>query len=173
MIATRYDAAKPQDFGSRRNVGVDTIVIHTTEGSSIKGAEVWWDREDVVASAHYLIDGKDIVQRVAEGDCAFHAGNAAMNRRSIGIEVVGHCGDPKTWTPEVMAQLINLVRDIRSRHRIPAYRQPGPGICGHRDVPDPHNPNLRGGAGHHTDPGDHFPWDPFLTAVRAEPLTAV
>lgn len=173
MLVTRYDPAHPQDFGSRRNTGVDTIVIHTTQGNSIKSAEEWWDREDVVASAHYLLDGKMIVQRVAEGDCAFHAGNAGMNRRSIGIEVVGDCRNASMWTPEVLDQLVRLVRDIRSRHRIPAYHQPGPGICGHRDVPDPHHPNLRGGAGHHTDPGDHFPWEWFLTAVRADVLAAL
>jgi N-acetyl-anhydromuramyl-L-alanine amidase AmpD len=148
---------------------VDTLVLHTTEGGSIEGAVEWWRREDVVASAHYVVDGKRIVQNVYENLAAFHAGNARMNRRSIGVEVVGHCADPKMWTPEVMAQLIVVARFICREHGIPILHQPGPGICGHADVPDPYNPNRYGGASHHSDPGDHFPWEQFLNALQAPP----
>lgn len=159
--------ASPQDFGSRHNTDVDTIVLHTTEGGSVAGAIEHWARKDVVGSAHYVIDGKQIVQCVAEGDAAYHAGNLLMNRRSIGIEVVGHCGDPKMWTPHVLAQLVRLSADVMRRHRVPLLHQPGPGVCGHRDVPDPKNPNLKGGLHHHTDPGVYFPWDQYLANLRA------
>lgn len=160
--------AMADDFCSRGNTPVDTIVLHTTEGSSIAGAVAWWDQHDVVASAHYILDGKRIVQRVAEGDCAYHAGNKGVNLRSIGIEVVGHCSDPAMWTPEVMAQLVTLCAEIVKRHQVPIIHQPGPGICGHADVPDPYHPRLRGGAGNHTDPGRYFPWGEFLEALRDE-----
>jgi N-acetyl-anhydromuramyl-L-alanine amidase AmpD len=160
--------AKPGDYASGRKLTpVDTIVLHTTEGGSIEGATEWWDREDVVASAHFVIDGKRIVQRVAEGDRAYHCGNAAMHLRSIGIEVVGHCADPRMWTPAVMAQLVELCAYLIGNHpRIPILHQAGPGICGHCDVPDPKHQGLYGGASHHTDPGRGFPWDPFLHALR-------
>jgi N-acetyl-anhydromuramyl-L-alanine amidase AmpD len=167
-LKLEFDWAKGQDHGSRHNAAVDTLVIHTTEGGSIESATDWWDEEDVIASAHYVIDGKRIVQVVAEGDCAFHAGNRAMNRRSIGIEVVGKCDRRSTWTPEIMAQLVALSAEIVARHQIPIVHQPGPGICGHLDVLDPRNPNLRGGLGGHHDPGPYFPWQPYLDAIRAE-----
>jgi N-acetyl-anhydromuramyl-L-alanine amidase AmpD len=99
---------------------------------------------------------------------AFHAGSRAMNRRSIGIEVVGHCADRSLWTPEIMAQLVMLSADVCKRHQIPILHQAGPGVCGHADVVDPYNPNLRGGASHHHDPGEFFPWGAFLDALRAE-----
>jgi N-acetyl-anhydromuramyl-L-alanine amidase AmpD len=162
------DWAKATDSGSRHNTIVDTLVLHTTEGGTIEGATDWWDNEDVIASAHYVIDGKRIVQVVAEGDCAFHAGNRAMNRRSIGIEVVGKCDRRGTWTPEIMAQLVALSAEIVERHQIPIVRQPGPGICGHIDVPNPRDPSRRGGLSGHVDPGPYFPWQPYLDALRAE-----
>jgi N-acetyl-anhydromuramyl-L-alanine amidase AmpD len=167
-LAIELNPAKPQDYGERANTAVDTLVLHTTEGGSIEGATEWWDREDVIASSHYVIDGKRIVYRVPEGLCAFHAGSRAMNRRSIGIEVVGHAGHRDTWSPEVMAQLVALSAEIVQRHRIPIVHQPGPGICGHADVPDPKDPNRRGGASHHTDPGPFFPWADFFDSLRAE-----
>jgi N-acetyl-anhydromuramyl-L-alanine amidase AmpD len=161
--------ADPQDFGSRKNTPVDCLVLHTTEGTTADGALAWWKREDVVASAHYLIDEDfRIIQNVAEGDAAFHAGNGSVNRRSIGIEVVGHAGESDLWSPEVMAPLVMLAADICKRHKIPILHQPGPGICGHADVPDPYSPNLRGGASHHHDPGQFFPWGDFFDSLRAE-----
>lgn len=164
----RLDPAEPGDFRKgRQNTVIDTVVIHTTEGGSITGACAWWDREDVTASAHYLIDGKEIVQRVAEGDTAFHAGNSLFNRRSIGIEVVGHADRIETWTMEKLHQLAALTTEIVLRHSIPVLHQAGPGICGHADVPHPRFPSLKGGANGHHDPGKHFPWLPFLALVRA------
>jgi N-acetyl-anhydromuramyl-L-alanine amidase AmpD len=160
--------ADASDFGSRRGTPIDTLVLHTTEGGSIEGAVEWWAREEIVASAHYVIDGHRIVQVVPEDLAAYHAGNRGMNRRSIGIEVVGHADKPGTWTPGIMAQLVMLSADVCRRHRIPVVHQTGPGICGHADVQDPHHPGLRGGASHHTDPGRFFPWGHYLDALRAE-----
>jgi hypothetical protein len=162
------DPAKAEDFGSRANTPVDCLVIHTTEGGSIAGAVEHWDRPDVFASAHYVIDGKRIVQRVAEGDAAYHAGNRAVNRRSIGIEIVGHAGRRETWTPDIVAQLVALSAEIVRRHAIPVVHQAGPGICGHADVPNPKHPDRRGGLSGHTDPGPFFPWGWFLESLRAE-----
>lgn len=158
------DMAKPDDFGSRRNTPVDLIILHTTEGSTISGATDWWDREEVVASAHYVLDGKRVVQCVAEGDAAFHCGNPAYNRRSIGIEVVGSARKPETWKPEVVAQLAALCGDVALRHGISIDRHH---IIGHAEVPCP-RPNCAGkwgGASHHTDPGPHLPWDDLLEAI--------
>jgi N-acetyl-anhydromuramyl-L-alanine amidase AmpD len=166
-LKIELDAAHPGDFSMRLGVPIDTLVLHTTEGGSISGATEWWDRPEVVASAHYVIDGQRIVQRVSEADAAYHAGSAMMNRRSIGIEVVGHADRAATWSPAVLAQLVSLSAAIVARHGIPVHRG-FPGVIGHCDVPDPRNPELRGGASHHVDPGPHFPWSTFLEALGAE-----
>jgi N-acetyl-anhydromuramyl-L-alanine amidase AmpD len=168
VIEDRLKNAELQDVSPRHGVKVDTLVLHTTEGGSIAGAVEWWRRKEVIGSAHYLLTADRIERHVEEWLCAFHAGNRAMNRRSIGIEVVGKCGDPGLWSPAVMRQLVLLSADIVRRHGIPVLHQPGPGICGHADVPDPSNPNLRGGLSHHTDPGPHFPWGRYLDDLRAE-----
>jgi N-acetyl-anhydromuramyl-L-alanine amidase AmpD len=170
--------AAPENHGSRKNVAVDTLVIHVTQSArnaaqlvarATPSAVMWFADPAAKASAHYVVgvEGR-IWQCVAEGDCAWHAGNAAMNRRSVGIEIEGWVEKPATFNPEVMDSLLALSADICRRHGIAVLHQPGPGVCGHSDVPDPTNPNLRGGKGHHTDPGPHFPWAQFLDALRAE-----
>jgi N-acetyl-anhydromuramyl-L-alanine amidase AmpD len=172
-ILPQIDPADPQDRGSRKNTPVDLVVLHTTEGGSIAGAVAWWDREDVVASSHYLIDGKRVVQRVAEGEAAFHCGNSAYARRSIGIEVVGHAARPETWSAAVLEQLAQLCADIAERHGLAIDRAH---FIGHVEVPCPKAgcPGKWGGASHHHDPGPHLPWGALLARVRelvAPPLT--
>lgn len=158
------EMAKPGDFGSRRNTPVDLIILHTTEGGSVRGALEWWDREEIVASAHYVLDGKRVVQRVAEGDAAFHCGNAAYNRRSIGIEVVGSARKRDTWSLPVMAQLSALCGAVALRHGISIDRHH---VIGHAEVPCPRAScaGKWGGASHHTDPGPHLPWDDLFEAI--------
>jgi N-acetyl-anhydromuramyl-L-alanine amidase AmpD len=159
------DATKrlgPDDYGPRYGAAIDCIVIHTTEGGSIEGALSHWALQTVHASAHYIIDGKQVVQCVPEDLAAFHAGNPAFNHRSIGIEVVGHCDDKRMWTPAILAQLAGLVANIASRRGIPIDHGH---IFGHADVPDPHDPTKFGGASHHTDPGIYFNFQSFLAAV--------
>jgi N-acetyl-anhydromuramyl-L-alanine amidase AmpD len=163
-ISPEVRPALPQDFArGRANTPVDLIVLHTTEGSSIDGAARWWDEAEVIASAHYIVHGRRIVQRVAEGDTAFHAGSRLYNRRSIGIEVVGFSASRDTWTPEVVATLAQLCADIVDRHGIPLDRHH---LIGHREVPD--GKGGWGGAGHHTDPGVLIPWDDLLESIHAE-----
>jgi N-acetyl-anhydromuramyl-L-alanine amidase AmpD len=166
-LPVEIDPAKPGDYGSRANVPADTLILHTTEGGSIEGATTWWDREEVIASSHYVIDGSRVVQRVPEGFAAYAAGNREFNRRSVQIEVVGHAGRASTWTPEILAQLVALSAEVCKRHGIPVHHG-SPGILGHCDVPNPRDPRRRGGANGHTDPGPHFPWQDFLDSVRAE-----
>jgi N-acetylmuramoyl-L-alanine amidase len=173
-----YPAAQGNYGSARANTPVDTLVIHTTESQRTPervrerrtpSAVLWFGDPASGVSAHYTL-GRDgtVWQSVAEGDCAWHAGNAAVNRRSIGIEVEGFAGRAETWTPEVMAALVTLSAEIVERHGIPILRQPGPGICGHCDVPNPRDPLRRGGLLGKVDPGPYFPWLAFLDAIRSE-----
>lgn len=155
------------NYATRANIPVDTIVLHTTEGS-YEGAVSWFQSPSAKASAHFVISPTGtIAECVPLGECAWHAGNLAVNRRSVGIECAGHADDPKTWTPALLDALVELVQELIRQFGIEVVRQPGPGICGHSDVPDPHNPNLRGGAGHHHDPGPHFPWEVLFSRLRS------
>lgn len=73
---------------------IDKIVIHHNAGrlSVLDCYNVWQTRE---ASAHYQVDvNGHIGQLVHDWDTAWHAGNGAANRTSIGIEHANSGGAP-------------------------------------------------------------------------------
>jgi len=104
------------------------------------------------ASAHYLVEDDGRVFRlVAEDKRAWHAGasfwagEADVNARSIGIEIVngGHeLGLPDFPDAQIDA-VIALLADILGRWNIPPSR-----VVGHSDVA----PERK------ADPGERFPW---------------
>lgn len=165
MIVIR-SPADARNYGSRRGAQIDTIVIHTTQGSW-EGAVAWFKDFDAQASAHFVIshDGL-IVQCVDEDFAAWHAGNGAVNRRSIGIECEGDCDRAETWTPALVAALCELGRDLVKRFGIRPDRDH---VYGHEDVPDPRDPSKKGGAHHHRDPGRYMPWATFMAALVGAP----
>jgi N-acetylmuramoyl-L-alanine amidase len=104
-------------------------------------------------SSHYFVfeDGR-IAQLVEEERRAWHAGKSFwagetdINARSIGIEIAnpGHEFGYVPFPEAQIAAVIDLCRDILSRHLIPPAR-----ILAHSDVAP-----LR-----KEDPGELFPWD--------------
>jgi N-acetyl-anhydromuramyl-L-alanine amidase AmpD len=161
--------AHPLNYGDRRGTKIDKVIIHTTQGEcpdeKKAGAALnWFANPDAQASAHFVIapTGK-IYQCVDETHAAWHAGNSAYNRRSVGIECAGDCFQKKMWTPALFASLCSLVADICKRFKIAPDQEH---VMGHADVPDPRNPGKYGGAHGHTDPGKFFPWDRFFQTVK-------
>lgn len=101
----------------RGGTSIDRIVVHYTGTSaSAHNNLLYFSRSSAAASAHYFID-KDgtIRQSVKESDRAWHAGNWAMNCRSIGIEVVSAGED---FTSAQITALAALIADIKSRYSI-------------------------------------------------------
>ena len=162
-LSIRQTPASAGNYNRGRNVLIDTVVMHVEEGSE-KGTVATFYDPTRHASAHYGV-GADggIDQFVQEADTAWHSGNTGMNRRSIGIELEGYTATLSV-TPPQFAAAVELVGEICMRYQIPIDRQH---LIGHSEVPDPFNPTLFGGAGHHTDPGVLFPWDQFVAAVAA------
>lgn len=115
----------------RGGYSISHIVVHYTSGSKTSaGAALanckYFGRVTAGASAHYFIDsGYTIWQSVPEGDTAWHAGNWAMNRRSIGIEV---CSAGAFTTGEIN-RLTWLVQKLMKKYNIPASR-----VIRHYDV---------------------------------------
>lgn len=93
----------------------------------------------------------DIYNLVEEEFRAWHAGLSQwrgipdVNSRSIGIEIVnpGHEFGYVPFTAEQIQSVIDLCRDIMTRHHIPAGN-----ILGHSDVAPARK----------SDPGELFPW---------------
>jgi len=156
--------ADPVTRGPRQNTPIDLVVIHVTEGG-FDGTLKWFEHGSH-ASAHYVValDGR-VCPCVPEEQAAWHAGNKAVNLRSIGIELEGHT-DSLHVPAEQMFALGELVRDIRRRH--PNIALDRDHLIGHQEVPDPTHLGLFGGAGHHHDPGPLFPWTLFLTQLAAD-----
>jgi N-acetylmuramoyl-L-alanine amidase len=138
-------------------VPVDVLVLHYTGMRS--GAEALARLRDPVArvSSHYLVEEDGTVfLLVEEGRRAWHAGvshwrgNALLNGRSIGVEIVnpGHEFGYRPFPALQMGAVAELCRGILGRHAIPARN-----VVAHSDI----SPDRK------EDPGELFDW-PGLAA---------
>jgi hypothetical protein len=149
---------------SRTERQIDRIVVHSTEGG-FHGAVSWLQNPRARASAHFVVarDG-GIVQLVHLSDVAWHAGNRKMNRRSIGIELVGWAGSPRGFTHAQYLAAARLGAWLAARYGFPLDRRH---LVEHAEVPDPLAPGRYGGRSNHTDPGRYWRWDTYLRLARA------
>ena len=124
------------------------IVVHYTSNDDIDHSIDTLTSSLRKVSAHYLVDrqGK-LYQLVPEDRRAWHAGKSYwagmtdINSASIGVELDNNGTEP--FTVEQIDTLLNLLGDIKKRHRIKARN-----IVGHSDV----------APGRKIDPGGYFPW---------------
>lgn len=158
MTGFRADFAGAQvrsspNFGPRRGVAApNMIILHYTGMPTGSAAEARLCDPASEVSSHYLVheDGR-VVQMVAEGERAWHAGKSFwqgetdINSHSIGIEIVnpGHEFGYRYFPSLQIATVIDLCRDICARHGILPHR-----VLAHSDV----------APGRKVDPGEKFPW---------------
>ncbi|PQA89104.1 N-acetylmuramoyl-L-alanine amidase [Hyphococcus luteus] len=144
------DAPSP-NFDDRK-LPVDTVILHYTGMET--GAEALKRLQEPGAkvSAHYLVEENgDVYKLVEEDKRAWHAGvsywkgDIEMNGRSIGVEIVnpGHQFGYRDFPDAQIASVIDLLKEIRARHKIDPAR-----VIGHSDVA----PRRK------EDPGEKFPW---------------
>ncbi|NOY27246.1 MAG: N-acetylmuramoyl-L-alanine amidase, partial [Oligoflexia bacterium] len=163
-LISDYVPASTSNYTDSSRTSLTTIVIHTAEGS-YSGTINWFQNSAAGASAHYVVRSSDgeITQMVDEEDIAWHAGDWTTNQNSIGIEHEGYTSDPGTWYTDTMYRnSAALVRDIADRYGIPKDRSH---IIGHFEVPGCSN-SSGGGASCHTDPGDGWDWDYYMSLVN-------
>lgn len=160
MSTTRdpLEAPSPNHDARPDGVPIDMLVLHYTGMPT--GAEALARLRDPAAkvSSHYLVeeDG-DVFALVPEARRAWHAGlswwggQAGLNDRSIGIEIVnpGHEWGYRAFPDTQIAAVIALCRAILGRNPIPPRN-----IVAHSDVA----PRRK------QDPGELFPW-PRLAAA--------
>ena len=113
------------NFGGRNYLQeIDSIVIHTTEGTLQDGLD-WLSTRISSVSAHFVIapDG-DIFQMVDLKDRAWHA--TSYNDRSIGIEMVGESLRQSTWNQDNLSSLVELLAWLLQAYpHIPLTHPPG------------------------------------------------
>jgi N-acetylmuramoyl-L-alanine amidase len=167
-MLTIRDAGILSDSYSVRTQPVDTLVLHYTELNLEESLRVL--RSGGV-SAHYVLDVDGVAYKILDADkVAWHAGlstwrgRAAVNARSIGIEVVNLDGNRYPYPVGQIEALIELCQMIIAEN--PAISQKN--IVGHSDIA----PRRK------VDPGVFFPWrllaeagiGVWLYDVRPEPV---
>ena len=137
-----------------RTEDIDTLVLHYTELDLQRSLAIL---RDGPVSVHWLLDVDGTVYRlVSEELVAFHAGlsmwrgRAAVNERSVGIEIVNANGNHHPYPERQIAALLALCGDILARNRGIAAA----GVVGHSDIA----PKRK------VDPGILFPWRRLATA---------
>ena len=146
------DVPSPNHDARPDNMPVDMLILHYTGMKTAKDAIDRLRDPAAKVSSHYVVDEDGSVLRlVAEDRQAWHAGvshwrgHAALNGRSIGIEIVnpGHEFGYRDFPVLQLAALCDLCLTILVRHPIPARN-----IVAHSDVA----PERK------QDPGERFDW---------------
>lgn len=147
------------------------VIIHVTEGV-YSGAINWFQNATSNVSAHYVIRSSDgfVTQMVRGKDIAWHAGNGAVNNRSIGIEheAITTGSNPTSWFTDAMYRSsADLVQWLTTTYGIPRVHDPNvtpstdlstitPGILGHKQV------RIGGTAC----PSIYWDWDLYMSLVN-------
>ena len=105
---------------------IDKIFIHHMAGNlSVKQCGEVFRRNAV--SAHYGVNGRHVGLYVDEKNAAWHCGNRAYNKRSIGIELANDQGASGKWhvSKKTVETCILLVADICRRNGIKKVKYTG------------------------------------------------
>lgn len=168
-------AAQAVSSGARRTQ-VDSIIVHAISGpdcrrgqlvfSGAPGDAQRWKRffdGHPFLGIHYVVDRDGVaLASTPEDRVANHA--LANNDTTIGIELV-HDGDGKEpFGARQIEALITLIKDIRTRHKVPLEN-----IKGHSDVDV--RTFMCGGESYKKkmDPGANFPWAQVRAALSGPP----
>lgn len=147
------------------------IVLHTTEGSTLKGALTALGSAH--SESHFVVDANEIVQLIdtslASKSLRNEKGGVETNRDSaIQIEMVGFAGKPKDRV--MLANVRRLLRWIEKTHGVPRRWPNGRPKTHTPDGNDPggHNRdadtwNKQGGYYGHSNVPENKHWDPGTT----------
>jgi N-acetyl-anhydromuramyl-L-alanine amidase AmpD len=172
-----YPFIPAKNYTKGRIAKVRVIVIHDMEAGEVKGtarsvAGRFGSDHAPQASAHYCVDRDEIIQCVRDEDTAWHA--PGCNADGIGIEHAGMAKQSRRdWTDPYSARMLvrsaKLTATLCRKHGIPPVhltneelRAGKKGIVGHVQVSAVYKRSD------HWDPGPNFPWDVYLTSVKAE-----
>lgn len=155
---------------------IRVVVIHDMEApenaTTAENVARYFATVDRKASAHVCVDADSEVRCMPDEGTAFHA--PPCNADGLGIEHAGYMRQTRAqWLdPYGQAMLKRsavIVADWCRKYNIPAVhltvaqlRAGQRGLVGHDDV------SAAYGQTDHGDPGKAFPWDYYLTLLRAE-----
>jgi hypothetical protein len=115
IIGTAKWLPSPFHTTGRQGSPITDIVLHWMAGT-LANTDAEFARGSRRVSAHYGVEDTTVHQYVKDADTAWHAGNWAENRRSIGIE---HSAGPKRPASALtIATSISLMVDLCRKHNI-------------------------------------------------------
>jgi N-acetyl-anhydromuramyl-L-alanine amidase AmpD len=99
------------------------LILHSTSGTgTAEDLRRYFAKGERQVSAHYIVDaaGRQ-AQSVEPKDIAWHAGNWDINRRSIGIELVGVAGQHQFPRPQLDG-LVSLLGHLSHEYNLSLKR---------------------------------------------------
>lgn len=120
------------NYGTDRLPITQIVIHHNATTNKDVAMNTWLKSAGKETSAHYEITPTEIIGCVGEDKVAWHAGDHAVNQRSIGLEHVNETGAP-SWTVsrETMEQSAKLIADIAKRYGFEPNAQT---VIPHREV---------------------------------------
>jgi N-acetyl-anhydromuramyl-L-alanine amidase AmpD len=105
--------AKHYTQANRTDKDVYLLLLHSTSGTgSAEDLRKYFARGEREVSAHFIVDAKGAYSTSVEPkDIAWHAGNWDVNKRSIGIELVGVAGQSSFPAPQLKS-LVGLMAQL-------------------------------------------------------------
>lgn len=167
----------------RQGHAIQIIVIHSAENQELPGQAVhlgqWFAGATAPeASAHEMVDNKQIVVSVDDLDTAWAVDDFPLNLITKSYELTGHAAQTASewndaYSKGVIATAEKAIKDDLKKYKIPAVHltdaqivaahkgdKTVKGICTHADIS--RALKINGG---HTDPGKFFPLTEFIKAV--------
>jgi N-acetyl-anhydromuramyl-L-alanine amidase AmpD len=104
--------AKYYTPGARDEDDIWLLILHSTSGSgTAEGMRRYFENPDSKVSYHYTIDAAGRQSKsVDPQSIAWHAGNWDVNKRSIGIGLVGAAGQARFPQPQLHALKVLMAR---------------------------------------------------------------
>ena len=168
---------------TRRGHSLQIIVLHSAENQELNGQAVhlgqWFAGPTAPeASAHVMVDNKQIVVSVDDVDTSWAVDDFPLNLISKSYELTGHADQTAAewndaYSKGVLATAEAAVKVDLKKYKIPAVHLTDAqivaahngdktikGICTHADIT-----RALKVSGGHTDPGKFFPLTEFIKAV--------
>lgn len=132
-------ACNTANYGGLRAKKVKYIVVHYTAGNGDTARDngIYFQRNEVGASAHWFVDETTALASVPEQFVAWHCGGAAYvhpecrNSNSIGVELCSRRGKDGEYffLPETVDNAVMLIRELMEKYNVPPER-----VIRHYDV---------------------------------------
>lgn len=132
-------ACNTANYGGLRGKKVKYIVVHYTAGNGDTARDngIYFQRNEVGASAHWFVDETTALASVPEQFIAWHCGGAAYvhpecrNSNSIGVELCSRKDRDGEYyfLPETVDNAVQLIRELMEKYGVPPER-----VIRHYDV---------------------------------------